>query len=761
MKESHAELSELYAAALLHDIGKFYQRTKDKNEEEKVKNAYRFIYELEGASSPRHQEWGAYFCDKLKLPNIAKVKELVRNHHHPTDVYEKIISIADMLSSGERVEKEDDDFKNLISVLSLVKLSGSREERRKYKRISRLSQFNELMDSEEQNISDSYKRLWYEFESVMKEEGDIDRIYYILNEYTSNIPSAYYYSKPDINLFSHLKTTAAIAVCLYKQFEEEIKKGDYRKIDEIYTKVKEAKFNKEHLNENIFCLIKGDISGIQSFLYNIDMEDALKNLKARSFYVSYVLDIIARYIVDEEGLTLSNILYCGGGHFYIIAPNKTKERIDRYRREIQEVFFKAHGIDVSVLLSCVEFNIGDLATADFSKVFLAAGNKLSEEKSKKFSSILNEDFFRPRANSNICPYCKREIEGDTCEFCESFVELGDKLYRNKYVYLHKREKFTGKVKRVEDVFASFGYEIEFTDESNKKAFSINKEEVNFKNTSGYIKTANYMYKVDNRIVTLDEVSKESQGIKRWGVLRGDVDNLGRIFSDGLGENKSISRVATLSSELEIFFGKFLEDFVRENHKKCMVIYSGGDDFFIIGPWSSLPDLAYGLRHKFDAYTGGNSDITISMAIEIAPDVKFPVFRVAQDAGDSLDKAKEYERGGKTKNALSFLKDVIGWEEFEEFKEIKNAMEHLVVDKNVTRNIYYTIYSLINQYERSKEEGDLFKSWRLVYYFARLQERHNDAKEDIKSLINKILRNNNSLYNKLFTATLWSDIESRI
>ncbi|MBZ4663996.1 MAG: cas10 [Caloramator sp.] len=749
-------MKELYAAALLHDIGKFYQRTQDNNEKEKVKRAYKTIYEQEGAYSPRHQEWGAYFCEKLNLPNINEIKRLVRNHHKPTDVYEKIISIADMLSSGEREEKED-DCKNLISVLNLVKLNRSREEKRKYKRISRLSQFNELMDNEEQNISVSYKRLWDEFEGVIKEEGDIDRIYYILNEYTSNIPSAYYYSRPDINLFSHLKTTAAIAVCLYKQFEEEIIGGDYRKIDEIYTKVK---LNKELFKENVFCLIKGDISGIQSFLYNIDMEDALKNLKARSFYLSYILDIIARYIVDEEGLTLSNILYCGGGHFYIIAPNKTKERIEEYRSKIQEVLFKAHGIDVSVLLSCVEFNIGDLATADFSKVFWAAGNKLSEEKFKKFSNILNEDFFMPRENINICPYCKREIKGDICEFCESFVELGNALYRNKYVYLHKREKFTGKVKRVEDVFASFGYEIEFTDQLNKKAFSINKEGVDFKNTLGYIKTANYMFKEGSRTATLEEVSQKAQGIKRWGVLRGDVDNLGKIFLEGLGENKSISRVATLSSELEIFFGKFLEDYVRENYKECMVIYSGGDDFFIIGPWSSLPDLAYGLTHKFNDYTGGNSDITISMAIEIAPDVKFPVFRVAEDAGDSLDMAKEYERGGKTKNALSFLKDVIGWEEFEEFKEIKNDMKYLVVDKNVTRNIYYTIYSIINQYERSKEEGDLFKSWRLVYYFARLQERHKDAKENIKLLISKILKNNNSLYNKLFTATLWSDIESR-
>ncbi|MCX7695380.1 MAG: type III-A CRISPR-associated protein Cas10/Csm1, partial [Caloramator sp.] len=523
-------MKELYVAALLHDIGKFYQRTQDSDEKEKVKKAYKTIYEQEGAHSPRHQEWGAYFCEKLNLPNLNEVKRLVRNHHKPTDVYEKIISIADMLSSGEREEKED-DCKNLISVLNLVKLNGEGGEKRKYKKISRLSEFNELMDNEEGNIALSYKRLWSEFEEVIKEEGDIDRIYYILNEYTSNVPSAYYYSRPDINLFSHLKTTAAISVCLYKQFEEEIKKGDYRKIDEIYTKVK---LNKELVKEDIFCLIKGDISGIQSFLYNIDMEDSLKNLKARSFYLSYILDIIARYIVDEEGLTLSNILYCGGGHFYIIAPNKTRERIENYKKKIQEVLFKSHGIDVSVLLSCVPFNVSDLATADFSKVFWAAGNKLSEEKYKKYSNMMDEDFFMPRNNTNICPYCRREIKGDICEFCESFVDLGNALNKNKYINIHKRNIHEGRVKRVEDVFAAFGYEIEFTNQVNKKALSINKINVDFKNTLGYIKTANYMFEKDGKIVTLDGVADVAQGIKRWGVLRGDVDNLGRIFLEGLG-----------------------------------------------------------------------------------------------------------------------------------------------------------------------------------------------------------------------------------
>ncbi|MCX7884664.1 MAG: hypothetical protein N2448_06505 [Caloramator sp.] len=126
-----------------------------------------------------------------------------------------------MLSAGER-QPRDDDCKNMYSILSIVKLD--KETKKKVKPLTKLSEFKSLLDCEEQNLKQAYKKLWDEFSNIISGEKDIERIYYILKEYTSKIPSAYYYSSPDISLFSHLNTTAAIAICIYKQFEEDIEK---------------------------------------------------------------------------------------------------------------------------------------------------------------------------------------------------------------------------------------------------------------------------------------------------------------------------------------------------------------------------------------------------------------------------------------------------------------------------------------------------------------------------------------------------------
>lgn len=202
---------------------------------------------------------------------------------------------------------------------------------------------------------------------------------------------------------SHLKSTAAIAVCLYLQFQEEILSGKCTQIERLYI----DSSDKEYQDAEIFCLIKGDVSGIQNFIYNIDMDDAVKNLKARSFYISYLTEIVARYIVDEENLTTSNILYCGGGHFYILAPAKSEKNLERYREKIQKVMLQAHGLDLTVLLSSVTFSAAELDEGNFPEILHKVGQKISEEKLRKFKSIMSNDFFVPKDNTNICPYCKK------------------------------------------------------------------------------------------------------------------------------------------------------------------------------------------------------------------------------------------------------------------------------------------------------------------------------------------------------------------
>ena len=119
------------------------------------------------------------------------------------------------------------------------------------------------------------------------------------------------------------------------------------------------------------------------------------------------------------------------------------------------------------------------------------------------------------------------------------------------------------------------------------------------------------------------MANEAKGIRRIGILRMDVDNLGHIFIRGLNykegftgggqsdgqdqEQKKLgflSRQAALSRYINSFFTAYLTDFVEDSFKSCKIIYAGGDDLFAVGPWNKLPELAFEIREKFKEYCCG-------------------------------------------------------------------------------------------------------------------------------------------------------------
>ena len=100
----------------------------------------------------------------------------------------------------------------------------------------------------------------------------------LLHKYTSRIPSATPWEKggkrtvPDISLYDHLRTTAAIAACIGRELSE-------TEVDEELKLL----ITKKESDRNICALIKGDISGIQNFLYHILSDGASNQLRGRSF----------------------------------------------------------------------------------------------------------------------------------------------------------------------------------------------------------------------------------------------------------------------------------------------------------------------------------------------------------------------------------------------------------------------------------------------------------------------------------------------
>lgn len=172
-----------------------------------------------------------------------------------------------------------------------------------------------------------------------------ESLYSLLYKYTCNIVSSTI-NLPDVSLFDHLKTTAAIAVCLY-----------YVSVEKGFSSLSEIRNYKKPL-----LLVGGDISGIQNYIYDILTKSAAKNLKGRSFYVQLLVDSIIQKLLNHLGLFSSNIIYSSGGGFYLLAPNSAnvKEKIKNATHKIGELIFSRHGTDLYLALETEEVSIDNI-----------------------------------------------------------------------------------------------------------------------------------------------------------------------------------------------------------------------------------------------------------------------------------------------------------------------------------------------------------------------------------------------------------------
>jgi len=225
-------------AALLHDIGKFWQRTdeqfdKDKNKPKKA-----------------HQELSKDFVDYLILPSdIDKdlLSTLVLRHEDRSTLspemsvsglpkgssvrrLARIVSDADNISAAmDREHSEEGEARHpLIPIFPSIKISKKNDNKvntEYYYRPSKLSldDFGTVIQNEKSNadqLNKLHSNLWKEFCDEVKKvsTGDTDvwinNIYFLLKKYTSFVLSAGYRTKPDIPLFDHLKTTSAIAISI-------------------------------------------------------------------------------------------------------------------------------------------------------------------------------------------------------------------------------------------------------------------------------------------------------------------------------------------------------------------------------------------------------------------------------------------------------------------------------------------------------------------------------------------------------------------
>ncbi len=206
-----------------------------------------------------------------------------------------------------------------------------------------------------------------------------------MQKYTWCLPSAVYENVPDISLFDHLKSTCAIASCLSKVSDETFL-GDVLKA--LFDK-KATTNEKNSLNNEKFILIGGDLSGIQKFIYSVTSKGAAKGLRGRSFYLQLLTEAISNYILHNLKISKANLLYCGGGHFFILAASSAASNLEDIRKKSIEILLKHHQGDFYLALDWIAISSFDFQKTEFGSKWDDIVAKLAVRKKHKFSEILN------------------------------------------------------------------------------------------------------------------------------------------------------------------------------------------------------------------------------------------------------------------------------------------------------------------------------------------------------------------------------------
>lgn len=235
---------------------------------------------------------------------------------------------------------------------------------------------------------------------------------------------------------------------------------------------------------------------------------------------------------------------------------------------------------------------------------------------------------------------------------------------------------------------------------------------------------------------------ENGNFSRMGVLRMDVDNLGYIFQQGIApERATLSRFAALSRSFDFFFSGYLNKIWKDiNPAKSFIVYSGGDDVFIVGSWEVVIQLAEKIREDFKKFTCYNSSFTLSGGIAIVPP-KFPIMKGAEESATEEGAAKSHIVHGDVvyeKNAISFMDMALNWElEFPIVKKLKEKL-YRMVDRNEMPKSFLS--KLMAHYANSgmiNHRITVPKTyWMLTYDLSRMKERSN---QEVKNLIDNCIQ----------------------
>lgn len=828
-------------AALIHDIGKFTQRAKlpiSIDQLDSHKQLYCPFNQEKGFHTHLHAAYTAFSIDQIEslLPDLIKeqtfpfvsrsensyqdITDSLINaaaaHHRPDSFLQWIIATADRVASGfereefEKYNQTDENEKapstknhyqaRLLTLFEQLNKSNKNSNQDmvycyplKLQSPSNIFPLARIASEPTENTTaqQEYMHLWNSFVDGLKaipashrQKWDLwlDHFDTAYQCFTSSIPSATAFGvKPEVSLYDHSKTTAALATALWRWHEENNLTDN--------SQVGDLKNRENSWNQEKFLLIQGDFFGIQDFIFAGGAQTNKKSaklLRGRSFQVSLFTELAALKILQACDLPSTSQIINAAGKFLIVAPNT--EKIKKALFEVQQEFnqwFIQHtygliGLGIATqAASCNDF-IGDKFKVLQQNLFAQLEKtKLQRlDLTESTSSVQNVQY--PYGDCQLNSYFPADSENRYSLLSEDQINIGKFLTTKDRILICNQEADitnTGKTKALK--VPVFGYNIIFTDSEDEtgkfgelaKANKIYRfwdfslaNNVNdtlwngyarryinayiplfneadsytsekYKNVEenveiGAIKTFDFIACEDRVLNSTDKQNYVGQSALM--TLKGDVDNLGLLFQQGL-QTPTFAKMAALSRQVNQFFSLWLPAFCAEKYPNTYTVFAGGDDFFLIGPWYSIQKLATEMQQAFQRYVANNETIHFSVGM-VMTKVGTPVPMLGEMAEEALENAKAVDG----KNAATIYQIPVQWSKWHKLLELEAEIQRLAEDYQLSTSYLYSLIHFC--YQAENVENNIENTmWRSRFYYKTSRYALDKLKKEEKSVaLNQII-----------------------
>jgi CRISPR-associated protein Csm1 len=485
-------------------------------------------------------------------------------------------------------------------------------------------------------------------------------------------------------------------------------------------------------------ILKGDVSGIQNFIFNIQSEGAARMLKARSFFIQIAVQLCIEKIKMTFTANKPSIISDSGGSFYIEFHTEPEgKELDRVFKTVNEQLAN-YDLFISITVERLK---------SWSDAMKLLKNK---EETQKFQRYTNSpDAFNPvtierdEKEADAWKEFAKELSQSKGYRIEECISSPSGISTNAVILWGLKfqlEKENPKVS-FDDPHSSFMNLLPVWRKENPYWKAIENDSFEQENDFMENRESKYNKPELGDIIDFDHLALQAKirtGTDNLGVLKLDVDNLGSMFHDVFTTKEKYTNA---SDAFGYFFGirmkelwttQTFTDLNGNTHHFCdntLIIFSGGDDCLLLGGWDAVMEFTSILQKEFASFCEG-LPLTFSAAILLVH-ASTPVIQIGHLAEAELEKAKQFS---PAKNAVSVFGEVFCWDEFKNMKELTHVLADLIKgnekhppeSKALLQKIRLSArgYDALMRKADIKKQVNFQKVWNLTWFILRGVKEEN-------------------------------------